>query len=229
MIMSDLAELVRDRPVLLLDFDGPICSVFAGYPAHIIAAELREVAASHGIQVPATLADIDDPLAFLRGSGDIARVQQIPGGADALRDREVIAVETATPTLGAADVLQAAQATGRHVVIVSNNSTEAVKAYLRHNDLHVKHVSARTDGMAPRLLKPDIFLVAKALRAIGMDASGALFVGDSPSDVTAGRSAGVAVVGFSNKPAKRAAMLSVGASVVVDNIAEFAEVMRQRE
>ena len=34
---SDLDAIVSATRHLLLDFDGPICSVFAGLPAHIIA------------------------------------------------------------------------------------------------------------------------------------------------------------------------------------------------
>ena len=34
-----LADLVGAGP-LLLDFDGPVCSIFAGYPAPRVAAEL---------------------------------------------------------------------------------------------------------------------------------------------------------------------------------------------
>jgi hypothetical protein len=36
---EDLAAILRRSPVILLDFDGPVCSVFAGYPAPQIERE----------------------------------------------------------------------------------------------------------------------------------------------------------------------------------------------
>lgn len=43
-----LHRILTNTHALLLDFDSPICSVFAGYPAHFIADHLREVLAESG-------------------------------------------------------------------------------------------------------------------------------------------------------------------------------------
>lgn len=40
--MTDLATLLASVRCVLLDFDGPICSVFAGTPAAVVAERLRQ-------------------------------------------------------------------------------------------------------------------------------------------------------------------------------------------
>ncbi len=40
-----LEDLLARTNALVLDFDGPICAVFAGYPAAAVAAELHTIVA----------------------------------------------------------------------------------------------------------------------------------------------------------------------------------------
>jgi len=57
---SDLDAIVSATRHLLLDYDGPICSVFAGLPAHIIAGRLRKLLGDH-TRLPAGIARTPDP------------------------------------------------------------------------------------------------------------------------------------------------------------------------
>jgi phosphoglycolate phosphatase len=126
-------------PFLLLDFDGPVCSVFAGRPAADVAASLKALA---GIET-----ETDDPLRILvemAFRSDPILTRRV---ADALRDAEVAAVTSAAPTDGAELAIRGAGT----VVIVSNNSGAAVEAYLRAHDLlpFVAGISARDDDLDP--------------------------------------------------------------------------------
>src|SRR5690349_5648392 len=58
---SDLDAIVSATRHLLLDFDGPICSVFAGLPAHIIADRLRKLFGDH-TRLPADIVRTPDPI-----------------------------------------------------------------------------------------------------------------------------------------------------------------------
>lgn len=49
---SPLVEILRRTRALLIDFDGPICSVFAYYSAAAVADGLRRVVAAHGAELP---------------------------------------------------------------------------------------------------------------------------------------------------------------------------------
>nr|WP_244844204.1 HAD family hydrolase [Actinocatenispora sera] len=69
---------------------------------------------------------------------------------------ETEAARTAEPTPGCRDMLDAAQRTGRPVVIVSNNSAAAVCAYLDKHHLtdYIAEVIGRPHA-APELMKPN--------------------------------------------------------------------------
>ena len=44
-----LADVMNRSRYLLFDFDGPICGIFAGLPAHGIAGHLRDLVAGRGV------------------------------------------------------------------------------------------------------------------------------------------------------------------------------------
>jgi hypothetical protein len=51
---------------LVFDLDGPICGIFAGPPAQEIAGHLRDLVASHGVDIPTDIAASSDPFDVLR-------------------------------------------------------------------------------------------------------------------------------------------------------------------
>jgi phosphoglycolate phosphatase-like HAD superfamily hydrolase len=83
------------------------------------------------------------------------------------------------------------------LAVVSTNSTRAVRAALDRSSIASLFVAvfAREDHHHMRALKPSPFLVQQALLACRRDASEAFLVGDSPSDMIAGRRAGVYTIG----------------------------------
>jgi phosphoglycolate phosphatase len=217
-----LVDLVARARCLLLDFDGPICSVFAGYPAATVAQELREVVREQmaGELPPSIAASHAGPLQLLGevdalGGDELTRVV-----ADACRDAETAAVATARPTPGAEDLLRVAHCAGRRVVIVSNNASAAVETYLgRHNlTRYIDGVAARLDGMPPRLLKPHPFLIERGLTTVHAQPADALFIGDSVTDVEAGQAAGTPTIGFANKPGKHQRLAAAGAVAVINSM-----------
>ena len=85
-----LGDLLRPVSVVLLDFDGPTCDLFAGYPANVIADELRALVAKHGHAVTAT--GPDSLLLEVADLGDPILTRTI---ADAVRDAEIVAAASA--------------------------------------------------------------------------------------------------------------------------------------
>jgi len=226
---SALVDILRRTRTLLIDFDGPICAVFAGYPATVVADELRRLIAAHGGSIPADTDGDEGPISILRRIGQTGPATLVRAVADALRDAEVKAVETAEPTSGADDLLRFAQAVGRRVAVVSNNSEEAVRRYLQQHGLsgYVEHISARYDGMDARHLKPSDHLIRRALDALGSTPAEAALVGDSTVDVAASRAAAVvAVIGYANKPGKRDSLAAAGVQAIIETTAEMAAALR---
>lgn len=127
--MTPLAQLVAASRAILFDFDGPVCRLFARYPAATLAGRLRDELARHGVELSESLAGGRDPLAVLRWVGE-HRPDLVETAEQLVVAAELEAVRTAEPTPGAHDAIRAAAKSGRPVAIVSNNSQPAIEAYL---------------------------------------------------------------------------------------------------
>lgn len=223
--VTRLIEVLSGTQALLLDFDGPVCSVFAGYPAELVAEDLRNSLSREGVTFPADIATGHDPLQVLRWVGDTH-----PGfthlAEEVLTAAERRAVVTAEPTTGSRDVIMTAARTGRRVAIVSNNSQAAITAYLEHHQLapHVRLVVGRAHAQ-PALMKPHTHSVVSALDALGVDASVSVLVGDSPTDMEAARAIDVRAVGYTKNPQREAALNGAHADIVINNMAHLANAL----
>lgn len=217
--MSDLAHLLARCRHVLLDFDGPVCSVFGGTSDRAVADQLR----ADFPELPADVANSSDPFDVLRhaatlGPAVLARI------AVEFERLEVQAAATATPTPGAAETIAALRRTGHTITIVSNNSAAAVAAYLDHQGLAelVDGISARTDP-APDLLKPSPHLLLQAMRTLGADAAHCVLIGDSATDIKAAHAVEIAVIGYANKTGKRDLFRTLNPDAVIDSMSTIAD------
>ncbi|MBO4207940.1 HAD family hydrolase [Micromonospora echinofusca] len=220
---ADLDRLLAGAGALLLDFDGPVCSVFAGYPAPQVAAELVGVLRRHGVDVPPDLASEPDPLEVLRRTGAAGDQDVTRAVEDALCAAECRAVETAEPTPYGREVIVAARQAGLPVAVVSNNSAGAVSAYLTAHRLaaYISPVVGRVYA-DPDRMKPNPEVILQAVHAVGEPASQCLLIGDSLSDIKGARAAGVRVIGYANRPAKVDAFRAAEADGVVVSMVAIA-------
>ncbi|MEU8182555.1 HAD family phosphatase [Micromonospora sp. NPDC049047] len=226
---ADLGRLLGGAGAMLLDFDGPVCSIFAGYPAPQVAAELVDVLRRHNVDVPPDLASEPDPLEVLRRTGATGDQGVTRAVEDALCEAERRAAETAEPTPYGREVIIAARQAGLLVAVVSNNSAGAVTAYLTAHRLagYVSPVVGRAYA-DPMLMKPNPEPIMQAVRALGETPGRCVLVGDSMSDIEGARSAGVPVIGYANRPPKAAAFRSAGADVVITSMGAIAGVLIKR-
>jgi HAD superfamily hydrolase (TIGR01662 family) len=222
-----LLSLLAHTSLLLLDFDGPVCEVFAGYPAPKVAGRLRRVLAQAGISVPDALANETDPLEVLRWVGRMECRDVICMVEDALRAAELEAVRVAAPTPYAREAIAAASQAGRTVAVVSNNSEPAVAAYLARHwlDQHVRFVVGR-EYAAPNQMKPNPAPILRALTAANAAPARCLLVGDSITDILAARAAGVRVIAYANKPNKVLPFIKASPDAVITGMVEIALVVR---
>jgi HAD superfamily hydrolase (TIGR01509 family) len=225
---NGLSQLVDRARCILLDFDGPICSVFAGHPAPMVAAELRRVLVDQGVTIAAPILTEDDPLEVLRYSATLGRPDIVRRIDDALRAAELIAIRSAEPTPYAREVIVAAHQTGRRVAVVSNNSADAIAAYLAARRLagYVHPIVGRTYAN-PSLMKPNPAPVLTAVRELAAEPEACILVGDSTSDIDAAQAAQVPTIGYANKPGKRTRL--AGADVIVESMADLATALAPAE
>jgi beta-phosphoglucomutase-like phosphatase (HAD superfamily) len=219
-------QIISGTRHLLLDFDGPICSIYAGTPAAAVAGQLRDTLRVAGFTVPDQAASEDDPLEVFRAVATISDDAAITA-QHLLTVFETRAVATARPARGSADLIITAYRTGRTVTIVSNNSGAAITAYLADHRLtdYVRAVIGRDDH-DPDLMKPSPYRVRAAVGLLDAEPSECALVGDSDTDVLAGRLAGVEIIGYATRPDKVDSLTHAGADAVTTELAEISTALR---
>jgi phosphoglycolate phosphatase len=211
--------ILANSKALLLDFDGPVCGLFADGEDHQVAEHLRDVLAERGhADLPDDVAESADPFEVFRHAATL--------GADAAADveaaltaRETQAVPNATPTPGAHELMAAWQDSGRPLAIVSNNSVSAINAYLDLHELRpfVTRVAGRSTA-DPSELKPSPHLVKQAARSIVISPSNCTLVGDSTADMIAAIRAASATIAYAAEPDSVAELTSVHPDAVVTDM-----------
>jgi len=207
---------------VLLDFDGPVCSIFAGRAAHFVAEDHASQIRSLGVTVPAEVLRRGDPLDVLRYSAQLGE-PTVTMTEHSLQAAELAAAETATPAPGADEFLDACRLSDRPVALVSNNSAPAIARYLERTGLagYVTHIEGR-DPSDPALMKPHPSSVQRAVHAIGGHAEASVLIGDSSTDLAAATAAAIRSIGYASRPAKVRALTEAGAAGLVTRMTDLA-------
>lgn len=197
-------ELLDQAHALLLDFDGPVTALMPP-PGNRNAADLAR-AALGGIPVPHDVATTTDHLKVLRyaHAHQAARLAAVEAACVAA---EVSAAQTSDPSPEIAGFWSLSSRRDIPVGIVSNNCEDAARVFLaRHGwSDRVATFACRQPGEVERM-KPDPHLVLTAVRRLGLESTVCVFIGDSPSDVVAGRRAGVSVIGLAKDATRERAL-----------------------
>jgi beta-phosphoglucomutase-like phosphatase (HAD superfamily) len=219
------SELISAARAVFFDFDGPICDVFSDHPASEIAERMLSAVGSLSPNVRLGSARPGDPIELLRemvtcGPSAIAEAESI------LRAGERIAVRTSRPTKFAEQAIFAAFESERSVGVVSNNSEEAINAYLSTHglDQYVAVVIGRPYAQPDRM-KPSPESLLRAATALGVAPADGIFIGDSITDVKAAQTAAMPCIGYAKRPARHRELRGAGASLVVDSMGDVARLL----
>lgn len=205
----------------MLDFDGPVCTVFGGLPASHVAARLRRLIRCAGVAVPPSLAASADPFEVLRFAARVDRLLAREVETE-LRAWEVRAARSARPTPHAREAIEECVRDGMSVSIVSNNSREAVWQYVSaHGLAHLLDPVVGRSQPDPALLKPSPHLILKAVAELGARPEECVLVGDSTVDMLSAHEAGVHSVGYANRPGKDEVLAAAGADVIITSMTEL--------
>ena len=212
-----LSYALAETKFLLLDFDGPICSVFAQLSAGLVARRLLDsLKGEVNIAIPARVEISQDPFDILRLAATIDELQPVRIEAE-LTSYELKAVTTAKPTESTSQLIHSWRSKGRRLGIVSNNSEAAVSYYLTHHNMisYIDAISARTSSEV-KLLKPDDYLVQNVISQMAANPDECTIIGDSITDAISARTAGCKSIGYANKPHKVAEFEKAFDHVVTD-------------
>ena len=211
-----LAALFARASCLLLDFDGPLCRLFAPGHAPAIAQEMLDLLVDEGVLLEDEgLEGNDDPHLIVRAKLEGALPAQLEA---LLAGKENLAAESAEPTSGAEDFVKAVVERGRTLAITTNTAPRSVETYLKARGLH-DAFGGRIFGRStenPRRMKPDPDCLHRAMDHLRAKPADCLMIGDSPADALAAQAARVPFLGYAVS-APRALLLaqSVGAVPVV--------------
>lgn len=216
-----VVEVIRGARALFLDFDGPVCRVFAGHPNVAVATELRRYLHSVDIALPERFATNRDPLKLLQWVGE-AHPEHVERVEDLLIDHEIIAAKSAEPTTGAAAVIHTAHRAGWPIAIVSNNGAPAIDRYLQIHELAdcIAAIIGRPYGR-PERMKPQPDIVRAGIETLAVPAGSCVLVGDSPTDMTAAITAGAVPIGYVKRPDRRGELEAAGAAALIDDMREL--------
>ncbi|MGW3986942.1 HAD family hydrolase [Streptomyces sp. NPDC004830] len=225
-----LRRLIARARVVLWDFDGPICRLFAGHSAERVAGDLvswLEGRGLHGLLTDAERASLD-PQVVLRavdrrhpGSDLVAELEE------RLTQEELRATASAMPTAYADPLIRTWTAIGSRPAVTTNNSPRAARTYLESRglaDCFAPHLYGRTEEL--RHLKPDPHCLNRALNAMGAAPADALMIGDTPSDHLAARRAGVPFLGYARTEEKARQLRAAGAGTVVGTLETLLRLLR---
>jgi phosphoglycolate phosphatase-like HAD superfamily hydrolase len=216
--------------VALTDFDRTLTRLFDGTALRTAYLDLVVFYERQGVPVD-SLSNETDPYAVWHGAYDWMQRNFLPDRTEEVNRRaayrlaqhELRAAGSAKLFEGVDHTLRWLRRSGLPVLVVSNNSTSA----LRHA-LHITRVTRlvrRVFGRGHRFgmdeMKPRPALIHAALLHVQVVAKHAFFVGDSPTDMLAGRLAGVFTIGVCTGKASKQELLEAGADDCITSFAEL--------
>ncbi|GLW49789.1 hydrolase [Streptomyces sp. NBRC 14336] len=219
---KQIRNLIKPARVVLWDFDGPVCRLFAGRRARDIATDLVEWLEGRGLRGLLTPDErkSPDPHVVLRavdrrhpGSDLVAELEE------RLTKEELRASASAMPTPYADPLIRTWTAVGSRLAVATNNSPKVVRTYLASRGLttcFAPHIYGRTQQL--NHLKPHPHCLIRALNAMGSAPEAALMIGDTPSDYLAARAAGVPFLGYARNEYKERLLRDAGATDLVSSL-----------
>ena len=213
-----IAGLLGRASCLLLDFDGPLCRLFARSSPLRIAQDMRTLLADAGSPLTAPeFAATEDPHRIVQApvARELAvRLERM------LADAEEAAARSATATEGAEEFVHLMARQGRLLAITTNNAPRAVEAYLKDHELD-GYFEQRIFGRStddPLLMKPHPDCLLRALEALEVEPADCLMIGDSLADAAAATAAGTPFLGYARGPGRVACLRDGHAYPVVDGM-----------
>ncbi|MCK1822918.1 HAD-IA family hydrolase [Streptomyces sp. XM83C] len=225
-----LRDLIGRAQVVLWDFDGPVCRLFAAHSAEKVANGLIDWLESQGLHGLLTEEEREtvDPHVLLRAvDRRRPRSDLVLELEERLTQEELRAASSAWPTPYADPVIRTWTALGTRLAVTTNNSPRVVTRYLRGRGLSAcfePHIYGRTENLS--LLKPHPHCLNRALSATGTAPADALMIGDTPSDCLAAREAGVPFLGYALHDRGRRRLRRAGAGPVLDSLEPVLHALR---
>jgi HAD superfamily hydrolase (TIGR01509 family) len=154
-----------------------------------------------------------------RGQGHL--FEEFFGHCKEIMDRfEMEAAKRTRLMPNALETIRTLKAMGLKVALVSNSGRKAIELLLKRliERSFFEAIVTRDDL---KVMKPDPAPVFEALKRLGIPASRAIVVGDSPVDIKAGIAAGVKTVGIALNQEREEALRKAGADFILPTLKDL--------
>jgi phosphoglycolate phosphatase-like HAD superfamily hydrolase len=226
-----LRDRVGRARVVLWDFDGPVCRLFAMHSAERVAGDLVSWLAGRGLHglLTETEGESLDPQVVLRAVG-----RRHPGSdlvaelEERLTQEELRAASSAMPTPYADPLIRTWTAVGSRLAITTNTSPRVVRTYLAARGLaacFAPHIYGRTQEL--HHMKPHPHSLHRALDSLGAAPADALVIGGAPSDCAAAAEVGIPFLGYARGERGATSLRAAGADVVLCSLEPLLDVIRR--
>jgi phosphoglycolate phosphatase len=222
-----LDDILSSTRCMLISFDGPVCSLFAGTPAVSVADSLRGVITKEGVHMPQEIADTGSWLELLSYAASMSPDLAARVESD-LTAAESSAIATAEPTSYVHEVLQACCEYARPVAIISNHSEAVVRAYLILRDLNSQVALIAARNGPETSMPPQSSPIELAVTELATQSSECVLVGSSPSEIQAAKAAGAHSIGYAKNSREFDHLVDAGAEAIIVSMADLALRLRAR-
>ena len=217
--------------VVILDFDGTICRLFANSDLNGLILKLQDVISKYGIKTK-KLSDCFEVFEVIeeciktedKRSLALMEVDKI------ITDAECEAVENGIDVAGIKEFISYCDANNISIGIATNNSKLCIEKYLRLKNIVGTIPIVARDVCHLDRMKPSPWMMNELKRILGIDSADMLFIGDNPSDYQCARAAGVNFVGITVTEKKRQRFQQIQRKVLLKNsYAEIIEYLCERQ
>ncbi|MEV7008887.1 HAD family phosphatase [Streptosporangium sp. NPDC051022] len=225
-VRPHVIRVMEHTRAVLFPFDGTLCDLFADVDTTAIAERIRARLFDQGHRMSLLTSTSTDPLGMLAYAHNVSWAYGTEA-EEIVRDAEMAAAKTATPTPGAHEVLRACQVGGRPVAVVGDTCRAAMESYLdAHGLRHLVGPIIGREQRRPSSREPvGTALIRQAVKALGAKPSDCALVSLSPQGMFAAKDAGTQAIGVVSKHAKRKRLAVTDGSVVISSLPQLADAL----
>ncbi|MEV0226755.1 HAD family hydrolase [Streptomyces sp. NPDC050704] len=222
-------DLIRRAGVVLFDFDGPICRLFAGHASERVRTDLIDWLAQVG-----QLALLTPEEQAAASADDILRLvaHRYPGSdlhsdlEKRLTQEELKAVSSAMPTPYADPLIRTWTAVGSRLAITTDVSARTARHYLDGRgmlDCFAPHIYGRTES------DHDPYRLRRAMTSMGAGIDATLMISSNPTAAEAARRADIFFLGYGRNKRSERELLEAGATCTMSSLDLVLRILRDHE
>ncbi len=183
--------------MVILDFDGTICRLFANYNMNDLILKLQNVISKYGIRTR-KLQDCFDVFEIIEKSinDENKRFLALTEADEIITKAECEAVDTGIDIEGVKSFISLCNANNIYISIATNNSKLCIEKYFKSRNIIGTIPIVARDRQHLERMKPSPWMINKIKKVFTIESADILFIGDTPSDFQCACAADVDFIGI---------------------------------